>query len=211
MIDSNLTWKPHIEYICKKISKACGSLAKIRHCVNIDTMISVYYALAHSYLRYGISTWGCASDNALQLLISIINRAVRIMTFAPFDNIDVQSIFKYLYVPNVVQTLKIETSKFFYKKQNNLLPSPNIANFFNTRNADVVHGYNLRNRKDKIQTISFGTSHGKKSIQHRGAVLWNEMPSDVTDSNTLSIFKRKYKDYLLEDDVTDDDDVYVYF
>ena len=167
MIDSNLTWKPHIEYICKKISKACGSLAKIRHFVNIDTMISVYYALAHSYLRYGISTWGCASDNALQPLISIINRAVRIMTFAPFGNIDVQSIFKYLGVPNVIQTLKIETGKFFSKKQNNLQLTPSIANFFNIRNADVVHNYNLRNRRDKTQTISFGSCHGKKSIQHR--------------------------------------------
>ena len=69
----------------------------------------------------------------------------------------------------------------------------------------------MRNRRDKTQTISFGSCHGKKSIQHRGAILWNEMPSDITDSTSLSIFKRKYKDYLLRDDTTDDDDIYEYF
>ena len=133
------------------------------------------------------------------------------MTFAPFGNIDVQSIFKYLGVPNVAQTLKIETGKFFYKKQNNLLPNANIANFLSIRNANVVHNYNLRNRKDKLQTIAFESSHGKKSIQHRGAALWNKMPSEISDSTSLSIFKRRYKDYLLDDNISDDDDIYIYF
>ena len=33
MIDSNLSWKYHIEYICHKISKSIGIIAKIRHYV----------------------------------------------------------------------------------------------------------------------------------------------------------------------------------
>ena len=31
IIDKNLSWKPNVEYICKKISKASGALAKVRH------------------------------------------------------------------------------------------------------------------------------------------------------------------------------------
>ena len=62
IFDSNLTWKPHIEYICGKISKACGALSKIRHYVDIETLKSVYYALVHSYLRYGIVEWGNAIE-----------------------------------------------------------------------------------------------------------------------------------------------------
>ena len=33
MIDSNLSWKYHIESICHKISKSIGIIAKIRHYV----------------------------------------------------------------------------------------------------------------------------------------------------------------------------------
>ena len=29
IFDNNLSWQPHIEYICGKISKACGALSKI--------------------------------------------------------------------------------------------------------------------------------------------------------------------------------------
>ena len=53
-IDQDLSWKPHIEYICKKISKACGALSKTRHIIGIDTLKHIYYALINSYLRYGI-------------------------------------------------------------------------------------------------------------------------------------------------------------
>ena len=36
MIDKDLSWKSHVEYISPKISKACGALAKLRNCVGID-------------------------------------------------------------------------------------------------------------------------------------------------------------------------------
>ena len=53
IFDKNLCWKPHIEYICKKVSKACGSLANLRYCVNIDLLREVYHSIVHSYLRGG--------------------------------------------------------------------------------------------------------------------------------------------------------------
>ena len=118
IIDRNLSWNDHIQYICKKISKSCGYISKLRHCVSTDTLISVYYALVHSYIRYGISSWGSATDTVLQRLISLVNRIVRIMTFAPFGNIDVDSIYKYLDIPKVENTVSFETGKFIFKREN---------------------------------------------------------------------------------------------
>ena len=51
-IDEELTWKNHVKHVCQKISKACGIISKIRHCVDLKTMKIIYYALAYSYLRY---------------------------------------------------------------------------------------------------------------------------------------------------------------
>ena len=48
IFDSKLSWKPHVEYICKKISKSCGALSKLRHYVDIGTLKNVYYTLVHS-------------------------------------------------------------------------------------------------------------------------------------------------------------------
>ena len=112
--------------------------------MNNHTLISVYYALVHSYLRYGIISWGNAKSTVLQPLISLANRAVRIMTFAPFGNIDVTSIYKYLNILEIPQLFKLETGKFIYKSQNGLLPINSIAKYFEVRNANAVHHHWFR-------------------------------------------------------------------
>ena len=62
MIDSNLSWKYHIESICHKISKSIGIIAKVRHYVPRLVLLSVYNSLIVPYLTYGICGWGnCAS------------------------------------------------------------------------------------------------------------------------------------------------------
>ena len=48
IIDNKLNWGKHVDYISAKISKACGALARLRHCVNIEVMKNFYYALVHS-------------------------------------------------------------------------------------------------------------------------------------------------------------------
>ena len=54
MIDSNLSWKYHIESICHKINKSIGIIAKIRHYVSRRVLLSVYNSLIVPYLTYGI-------------------------------------------------------------------------------------------------------------------------------------------------------------
>ena len=88
IIDKNLSWSSHIEYISGKISKVCEALAKLRYSMSTNLLRDVYHALIHSYMRYGILTWGNASQTSLKPLKVLINRAVRIMTFTPFGRID---------------------------------------------------------------------------------------------------------------------------
>ena len=197
IFDRNLSWKPHIDYISGKISKACGALSKIRHSVDIDTLKTVYYALVHSYLRYGIIAWGNASENILKPLHSLLNRVVRIMTFAPF-RIDTKPIFDFLKILNVDQLFDFETGKYVYKSKNNLLPIKSIANHF-VRNS-AQHRYNLRNRNNRplVTPLVLLSSFKKRSVYIRGTDLWNDIPILVKSSESLSIFKKSYKSSLLQ-------------
>ena len=197
IFDRNLSWKPHIDYISGKISKACGALSKIRHSVDIDTLKTVYYAIVHSYLRYGIIAWGNASENILKPLHSLLNRVVRIMTFAPF-RIDTKPIFDFLKILNVDQLFEFETGKYVYKSKNNLLPSKSIANHF-VRNS-AQHRYNLRNRNNRplVTPLVLLSSFKKRSVYIRGTDLWNDIPILVKSSESLNIFKKSYKSSLLQ-------------
>lgn len=42
VIDSNLTWKNHIDYIASKISKTIGIISRLRHFVPTSTLLNIY-------------------------------------------------------------------------------------------------------------------------------------------------------------------------
>ncbi len=49
LIDSNLNWKSHIEYVVKKIKRGIGVLSKLRYFTNIDILKKLYYALIQPF------------------------------------------------------------------------------------------------------------------------------------------------------------------
>ena len=51
-IDSKLTWKSHIDYIGKKLSKSLGIISKAQHVLKKDILINLYYTFAYPYLIY---------------------------------------------------------------------------------------------------------------------------------------------------------------
>ena len=81
MIDSDLSWKKHIDFIWHKISKSIGIIAKLRHYIPRQLLLSIYHTLITPYLTYGISAWGyCAKTHVNRLLI-LQKRAWRLIFF----------------------------------------------------------------------------------------------------------------------------------
>ena len=199
--DKDLNWKSHIQYIGKKISKACGAITKLRNCVNIETLREVYHALIHSYLRYGIITWGTASETVLKPLQTLVNRAIRIICFAPLGRIDIDPLFEILGFLNIEDVYALEVGKFIYKREYNLLPVP-MANYFEMRTVPQ-HGYNLRsNQNTRLPEMRYRTNIAETSIQKRGNELWALIPEHVRTSESLNSFKGKYKLWLLENNMS---------
>ena len=193
--DKDLNWDKHIEYICQKVSKACGSLAKLRKCVDVDVMREIYHALIHSYLRYGIIVWGTASETALKPLQVIINRAIRIMCSAPLGRIDVTPLFDIMEILNINQTYNLEVAKFMFKETNHLLPVT-IANHFSVR-TNPEHRYNLRPRGTRATLIDNRTVRGERSIRKRGNDIWNNVPYSIKTLDSSTLFKKRMKKHLL--------------
>ena len=38
LIDDKLTWKSHVQHICTKIGRTCGALAKLRYCLDTNSL-----------------------------------------------------------------------------------------------------------------------------------------------------------------------------
>ena len=198
LIDQDLTWKPHVEYVCGKIAKACGALSKIRHVIGIETLKNVYYALVNSYLRYGILSWGNASAPILKPLVTLINRAVRIISFAPFGNLNMSPIFKHLNFLDVNQTFHFETAKFIFKEVNGLLPIKNFANYF-VREPLLSSRPTRSTRNSRLNVVPYDLlpENTKKSIQIRKKQIWDGVPHLIKSAPFLSSFKRSLKEFII--------------
>ena len=49
LIDSHLSWKFHIDYVASKLSKIVGIIARLRHFVPFNTLLSIYQSLMFPY------------------------------------------------------------------------------------------------------------------------------------------------------------------
>ena len=85
LIDCNLKWKHHIDFISLKISKTSGILARLRHFVPTETLLMIHRSLIMPYLSYGICVWGRAAKSYISKLLVLQKRALRLIYFALSD------------------------------------------------------------------------------------------------------------------------------
>ena len=68
--------------------------------------------------------------HTLSPLYTALHKVLRIMTFAPYVNIDLQPIFDFLKVLDLDQLYSFELGKYMYKIHHNLVPAHCLGNYF---------------------------------------------------------------------------------
>ena len=67
-LDNKLSWRTHVDKICKKVSKVCGMIYKLQYYVPLSTLKIVYFSLFHLHIQYSLLNWGRASKSILYKL-----------------------------------------------------------------------------------------------------------------------------------------------
>ncbi|PSN48788.1 hypothetical protein C0J52_07030 [Blattella germanica] len=62
-LDKTLSWKNHIEIVCRKISRVTFLLRKLRTSVPLNTLRQVYFAMFHTHIQCCLHLWGHASNS----------------------------------------------------------------------------------------------------------------------------------------------------
>ena len=190
-----------MQHVCNKVSKACGALAKLRHCVPTQILIDVFNALIHSFLRYGILVWGGASETTLKPLETLVNKAIRIISFAPLGNIDITQIYQDFNLLKLSNVHTLELGKFIYKEKLGYLPTE-IGNYFPTSSNFTGHNYGTRVSTSTVApstNIAHRLKSSEKSVQFKCHTLWSNLPDSFKCLETVNIFKRQYKKFLLSE------------
>ena len=191
-IDSALTWKQHISYITRKISKTSGILCKARHYVSSKTSRMLYYTLIYPYILYGNIIWANTYPSRLDKIRRIQKKIIRLKTFSGFSDPSAP-LFKNLIILPIDDINNETLAIFMFKYFNKGLPE-SFQNFFKL-NKDL-HNYNTRSAF-QVHKQRVRTNYKKYSTEYKGTQIWNNLPDDIKDSNSLNIFKKNIRKYYL--------------
>lgn len=185
VIDRELKFNKHIEYISKKIGKKIGFFRRVSPFISTSTKLTVYNTLILPHFLYCSSVLyvSCTNFSRLQILQ---NKAMRvILKCNRFSSSKLMlSTLNWL---NIEQFLYFQTMIFIFKMNNNILPDylgqqllpVTDVHLRNTRTANTNSFYVKR-------TIKSSTM---KNLFHKGVVQFNLLPQEIKISKTIQRFK----------------------
>lgn len=166
-LDKNLTWTPHIDNLCKKLSSSLFAIKRIKEATDDQTTLTAYYALFESHVRYGLVVWGGTSNSNLQRVLKLQKRAVR--TLFGLQRLDsCREAFKTLKILTIVALYIMEAVMHAVNED---LPRRN-----------EVHQYNLRNTT-MFDLPTHRMTLFEKKPTYIGRRLHNHLPDELRTKN----------------------------
>ena len=80
LVDENITWRNHIDYVAKKASKGIGLLRRSKDLLESNTLKTIYNATVLPYFDYWALVWYNCSQTIKNKLEKLHNKAARIIT-----------------------------------------------------------------------------------------------------------------------------------
>jgi len=195
MIDNDLKWKTHIDYIYNKLIKLVSIFYKIRTklCNNILRMI--YFAFVHSHLLYGVEVYANTTVNHLSKLITLNNKLLRILQNKSIKTHNSELYRTYFTLPlQLLHNFRILLFIHNYVHHRNKLPAV-FSTYFEVNK--VLHCHDTRQKNDfHVHAVQFEI--GKKIIRNKGTKLWNDLPDDIKQITSPLLFKFRLKCYMLQ-------------
>jgi len=185
IFDANLSWKPHINHITKKISRTIGIMVKLKHFLPGNILQTLYNYLVFPYLNYGILIWGTSANR----LFILQKKAIRLIANMKY-NAHTQPLFKHLQLLTINDVLKLQEFKCIYKLENYQLPAYFLSSMVPQQSFEI-HSYNTRHssayRNPRSKHVFV-----KNSIRYRLPSILNNCPRNIYDK----IHTHSYSGYM---------------
>lgn len=175
-LDSDMKWKSHIDYVCKKLSKFAFALRMLRKVVNTNTLLTAYHGCVSSTLRYGIIFWG----NSVHKDLAFRAQKKCVRSISNIKQIDSCK-------PHFIK-LGLLTLPCLYILESCIFIKANLN----------LYSFNKRVRhNDKLCSIFCNTHLYKQSLFAKAPIIYNNLPKAMRTTEDLGSFKRQLQSLLV--------------
>ena len=185
--------KQHINEVCSKLRNLFHIFYSIRGFLSKENIRTLYFALIYSRIKYGIAVYGQAKTTYMKRIQTLQNKLLKVLAGKKYrySTDKLHDEFNLLKVSDITNQ---EVLTFVYNFFSNRLPSI-FKNYYQTFSEN--HSYNTRFANLSIRKIRRNNEFGAKSIKIRGSDLWNNLNSDIKESQNTKQFRRNYKKVIL--------------
>ena len=194
IIDSDMSWKEHIDFVYKKIIKFTSIFYKIRTNLNADVLKMLYFAFVYPHLLYGIEIYGNTNPSNINRLKILNNKILRILQKRPRRTHVIDLYKSYSTLPiDLLHKYQILLFVHKYAHHSNRLPVVFASYFIQNK---LIHQYDTRDKCDFHLSTPCST-FGKRSLKYKGSHLWNRLPESLKLTQSTPVFKSSLMVYLL--------------
>ena len=197
-LDDRLKFDGHVVDICKRASRQINALKRISRYLNEDSRILVYNTFVSSTFSYCPVSWIFCGKKNSRKLDKLQERALRFVyrdSCSSYDDLLKRGGFLSL-SRHRVRHLAIEV----FRCVKGLNPQY-LNDLFSERSVE----YQLRDSCRLVQPKFNTVTYCYRSFRYFGAKLWNSLPRNVKDTDSLSIFKYNITRWLLSEECRDVD------
>jgi len=184
----------HIRHIEKQLSSAIFVIRNIRYKINSNTALKLYDSLILPYLNYCNIVWGNTFKTHLKNLFRLQKRALKLCS--DDKKLKSDTLFVRLNRLSIHDIYKFQTGQlvFNYFHNSNILPNTVISLF---KKISDIHSFHTRSQDNLCLYKFFGRLNVRISCTKVYApTLWNKIPTEIKQVNTLYSFKKQFKNYL---------------
>ena len=191
VIDDRFNWKPHIQSVESKLSSILSIMYKASKLITTAGMYTLYCPLFQPYISYGNEMWGNNDASNVKCLCIIQMKAVRLICNA--DRLaHTNEMFRELYIRKFPECVQYKTAILMFHLFHGTLPI-HLQNRF-------TKYYTTRSSTRRINTfvmVQARTNIKAMCLSVHGVKLWNSLSNNLRDCNSVIIFKKNLKKYLI--------------
>ena len=177
-----------------------GIINKLRYYVDLKMLKQLYFTLIYPYLNYGIMSWGNTYASKLTKICTKQNKCIRSIFFARSrENASIY--YKLLGILKFDNIFKLRIATLSYIIAHKKKAVPSIFLDFLTM-ASSIHSYNTRcASKLNFTRPKVRTNYGIHTFKYIASKIWENIPLNIKNSESIGIFKRQYSILLLSEQI----------
>ena len=180
-LDENLSWDVHIDNVCNNLVKYFSIFYNIRDIITIHVARAIYFSCIHSRVKYGIETYGSASEYKMAKLQ---NKLLKLLTKKD-RRYSTNKLHIDLIIYKVKHIYQMSVLTFVHGCVRGI-PIGSFKKYYDFRGD--THNYSLR-INEELSSNQVRSNIGANTTHSVGAKLWNNTPKFITDISEQTAFK----------------------